>query len=754
MSARRSHKQKKNKEAPTPKPHGVTLHKLHLINVCLLIVVGIILYFSTLNAPFLFDDTHNILESSWIKTPANFLNHYFKDGSFYKHRIIPYSTFALNWHFSKDHSFGYHLVNVAIHILNSFLIYLITLKLLSIKVNNLNKGSPSFLNVSIKNERDRIILSLAVALLFISHPIQTNVVIYIVQRMVSIVTFFYLLSFYLFIKAVHLPKGGPKKAILYTGSFFTFIMAFYSKEVAITLPLIMMVYYWIFGVESRKIALRRGFLIFLSTGSVMGLVLYILFSSGYHYSFPHWSGPHLGFLWGIKENLYTQANVIIEYAKLLILPLPSKLSVDHAFPLYKSLFQFPTYLSLSIVLALNLFALLKARKFPHLCFCILWWFVALIPSSSIWPIWDIMVEYRTYLPGFGFYLFLVLGIHQVCSYLAYNRYWIASKHVIVAECIILALLVLSYIWGTYERSSVWRNPIFVGTYERSSVWRNPIFVWMDASKKSPYKARPHINLGEAYAEKGRLNDAISEYKQALVIKPRFAEAHNNLGDAYTKKGRLDEAIRYAKAHYNLGVAYFKWGKLDEAIAEYRQALTIKPRYAEAHNNLGITYVKKGKLDRAISKYKKALSIKPRYADAHYNLGVAYAKKGRLDEAITAYKQALALNPQNAEAHVNLGVAYQGKEELADAISEYKKALVFNPNYAGVHNNLAMAYFKDKKYTLAIRHCDKAIELGFKVDPKLLKSLIPYRKDSKLKTHTPLSFLLKRGVWWYKDMYSV
>ncbi|MCK5187704.1 MAG: hypothetical protein KAR43_11295, partial [Deltaproteobacteria bacterium] len=231
---------------------------------------------------------------------------------------------------------------------------------------------------------------MAVALLFVSHPIQTNVVIYILQRMVSIVTFFYLLSFYLFIKAVHLPKGGPKKAILYTGSFCTLILAIWSKEVAITLPLMMIIYYWIFGAKSKKISHRKVILISLSAGIVIGLTAYLFYTSGRHPFFPHWSGPHLGFRWGIKENLYTQANVVIEYLKLLILPLPGKLNLDHDFPLYYSLFQFPTYLSLLTILVLNLFALLEAKRFPHLCFCILWWFVTLIPSSSIWPIWDIM----------------------------------------------------------------------------------------------------------------------------------------------------------------------------------------------------------------------------------------------------------------------------------------------------------------------------------------------------------------------------
>ncbi|MCK5514079.1 MAG: tetratricopeptide repeat protein, partial [Deltaproteobacteria bacterium] len=514
MSAHKSHKQKKSKKPSIPEPPGIKLHKLHLINVCLLILVGTILYFNTLNAPFLFDDIRNILESSWVKTPENFLNHYFEDEGFYKHRIIPYGTFALNWHFNRDSSLGYHIVNLAIHILNSLLVYLITLKLLSIKVNNLNKGSFPFLNVNIRDERDRVLLSLAVALLFISHPIQTNAVIYIVQRIEAIMAFFYLLCFYLFIKAVHLPRWGPKKAILYTGIFGAFIMALYSKEVARSLPLLMIVYYGIFGLKRRKISLIRGMLLLLSAGSIMGLSAYILYSSGFHSSFPHWSGPHLGFRWGIKENLYTQANVIMEYIKLLVLPLPGKLNIDHDFPLYKSIFQFPTYLSVLTIIALNLFALLKAKKFPLFCFCILWWFITLIPSSSIWPIWDIMVEYRTYLPGFAFYLFLVLSIHQVFFYLADNRYRVISKHIRLIEGTLLTLLVLSYLWGTYERSFVWRDPISL---------------WMDSSKKSPHKARPHNNLGMAYFKKGRLDEAIAQYEQTLAISPNYAKAHNNLG---------------------------------------------------------------------------------------------------------------------------------------------------------------------------------------------------------------------------------
>jgi len=671
----RSQKQKHRKEYSVPEPHSV---KLHLINICLLTLIGIILYASSLNAPFIFDDIPNILEPSWIKTPENFLSHYFKNGSFYKHRIIPSSTFALNWHFNRDNSFGYHIVNVVIHILNSFLIYFITLKLLSVKANNFDKESFAFLEVSIKNERERVILSLAVALLFISHPVQTNTVIYIVQRNGEIMAFFYLLSFYLFIQAVHLLGRSLKKALLYIGSFFTFILAIWSKEVAITLPLMIAIYCWIFGIKRDKISLKRSMLIVLSTGSIIGLASYALFSSGVHTSFPHWSGPHLNFRWGIKENLYTQANVIIEYVKLLILPLPSKLNIDHYFPLYNSIFQFPTYLSLPTILVVNLFALIKAKRFPHFCFCILWWFVTLIPSSSIWPIWDIMVEYRVYLPGFGFYLLLVLGIHQVFSYLAHVRHWLESKY-IVGEIVLVILLTLSYLWGTYERSLIWNDEVSL---------------WADAVKKSPHKTRPHNGLGVAYRKKGMINEALSEFKKAIAIKPSYA----------------NHQVSYANAHLNLGITYYDEEMLDEAISEYKKALTIYPNHIKAHSSLGLAYYKKGMINEAISEYKKVLAIDPHYTDIHYNLAIAYEDRGMLDEAISQYKKSLAINPNDAEAHNNLGLVYGKKGMVSDAIIEYKKAIEIDPTLPEPHRNLGLVYGRKGIHREAIFHLRRALTM--------------------------------------------
>ena len=180
------------------------------------------------------------------------------------------------------------------------------------------------------------------------------------------------------------------------------------------------------------------------------------------------------------------------------------------------------------------------------------------------------------------------------------------------------------------------------------------------------------------------------------------------------------------AHYNLGNALAKRGKLDNAISEYKRALILKPHYPEAHNNLGSVYTIKGKLDEAIAEIEQALAINPNYAMAHNNRGNVYLKKGELDKAISEYKQAIAIKPDHAKAYGNMGLVYYNKGMFDEAIFEYKKALVINPNLAEVHYNLSVAYYYKGNYESAIVHCDRSVGLGYRVYPKLLELLKPYR----------------------------
>ena len=182
----------------------------------------------------------------------------------------------------------------------------------------------------------------------------------------------------------------------------------------------------------------------------------------------------------------------------------------------------------------------------------------------------------------------------------------------------------------------------------------------------------------------------------------------------------------AFSHYNLGITFFQKGRLDEAISAYRRALVIKPRYAKVHFSLGYAYVNKGMLDEAISEFKRAIAINSRNADAHYGLGFVYDKKGMSDEALFEYKQAININPRYAEVHYNLGVLYQKRLKLDEAIFEYKQALASKPRYPEAHQNLSFTYYYKGKHKLAIIHCDKARQLGYRVNPQLLELLKPYR----------------------------
>jgi tetratricopeptide (TPR) repeat protein len=389
------------------------------------------------------------------------------------------------------------------------------------------------------------------------------------------------------------------------------------------------------------------------------------------------------------QRILTQMRVVIFYLSLLVYPHPSRLNLDHDFAVSYSLFSpFTTFLSLLFLIGSIALTIFLMRRNRLVSYAILWFFGNLVIESSI----------------------------TLCLSLP-KREW--EKW--VTGLIILFTMLFSY-W----------------TYERASVWRGPFSLWMDAVKKSPHKTRPHNALGHAYEyNKGMLDEAISEYKKALAINPNYYKAHNNLGVAYARKGRLDEAISeykktlaikpsFVEAYNNLGVAYARKGRLDEAISEYKRVLILKPRYAETYYNLGNAYDKMNSFDKAIAKYKRALILNPQYADAHNNLGATYIKKGMFDEAIAEYKQALAIKPRHTRAHYNLGTAYLKKGDLDKAISVYKQAIVIKPAYAEAHNNLAVAYYSKRNYRLAIIHCDKAVELGGKVNPKLLKLLKPHR----------------------------
>ena len=650
---------------------------------------AITIYSPSLNGQFVFDDEaiwkNSLIHIERLSQLPDLI--FSKRIGTMKNRKICFVSFALNYYFGGLNPFGYHLVNVIIHTLNGLILFLLSYTILTLPLAEGTGGKNAFK------------IAFLGSFIWLTHPIQTQAVSYVYQRLASLTALFFLLSLLCYMKGrVNQTK---KRVALFILSMLFGLLALFTKQNAATLPLFIILSEFLFfqGHSFKMDKKKLGFIMFF-------VVLFILIA-GIYLGPDFISRKALVYEkkgWTPLERMLTELRVVIFYLSLLIYPHPSRLNLDHDFPISHSLFSpFTTFLSLLFIIGSLVLAIFLIKRNCLVSYVIFWFLGNLVIESSIIPL-DLVFEHRLYLPSMGFTI-MALGLFFSLT----KREW----ETWVTGVIILLLLLFSY-W----------------TYARASVWRGPLSLWTDATKKSPHKARPHNNLGYAYNNKGILDEAISEFKKSLTINPNSAVVHSNLGGSYNEKGMLDEAIsefkkalalnpNSAEAHTNLGIAYGRKGRLDEAISEHKRALAVNPNSAEAHANLGTAYGKKGMLDDAISEFKQSLIINPHSAKAYYNLGTAYDKKGLLEDAISEYKKALTINPYYAKAYHNLGLAFKARGKLSDAISAYRKVLSLKPDNYEVYNDLAWIYATSPKAHIrsgeeAVTLATKACELtGFK-----------------------------------------
>ena len=171
-----------------------------------------------------------------------------------------------------------------------------------------------------------------------------------------------------------------------------------------------------------------------------------------------------------------------------------------------------------------------------------------------------------------------------------------------------------------------------------------------------------------------------------------------------------------------GREFYNRGMLDEAIKEFKEALEIDPDDVEAHYDLGNACFDKGMLDEAISEFKKVVDTDPEFINAYLDLGMAYLDMGSIDEAISLYEKALKSNPNSAELAHNLGKAYSDKNQYNKAINNFNKAISLNPMDPETQYHLAEMYYKTNQFDLALKHALCAQELGYPIDQGIIDNL--------------------------------
>lgn len=593
-----------------------------LFHLVTLVVIALFAYSNTFQVPFLLDDEGSIQLNSAVHGLGNFFNGGY---SLLPNRVIGYLSFAINYHFGELNVTGYHIVNLGIHIICAFLVY--CLVRVTFRTPNLNK---SF------REQQSNMFAFIIALLFVSHPIQTQAVTYIVQRLTSLTTLFYLAALVCYIQWRLTKRGTDPFLKIFTSpwyvlSFVVTLLAMKTKEIAFTLPIIILLYeYSFFGRPGRKqLAQMTPFFLTMAIipYTIYSTITPLIQSGGTLLS--DVNSPELTIARITRwEYLYTQFSVILSYLRLLLLPVNQNL--DYDYPINHALFAPRTLFSLLALLAiltLGAYLFVKSKhqteqttddivsrssalKSQSLCllaaFGIFWFFITLSVESSIISLRDVIFEHRLYLPSFGFFLTAV-SCGALCV-IWLKQYFKDIQNITI---VLMAGIILTLSGATHARNNVWQN------------W---ISIWSDTVSRSPGKPRAHNVLGIGYYYSLKFDEALREYQEAVRLKPDYIEAYYNMGLALKEKKQYAESLnmflkvlsisafnadQYAKAYNEIGINYAEMGEPDQAVKAFASSVKFDPESIEYRNNYAFALKVKGNLDDALREFQTVVQLDPR-----------------------------------------------------------------------------------------------------------------------------------------------
>jgi len=619
-------------EKTNKRPHLVTLGILLLF--C---AITAIIYSNTLNSPFLFDDQVFIVrdpairmaEISWntLKTAA-------LEGR-PGHRYLPNISFAVNYYFGQYHATGYHLANFAIHILCAFFLFLFIRETL-IRTPAGRAALPA-------HAPPWIVACLA-AVLWLVHPVNTGAVTYICQRMTSLAALFFILSLWLYVRARwdwQIRRFSFQSSLMFAGSAIAGICAFATKENTGTLPIIILLYEWFFFQDFKLTLTRRHVFWIIGAAFIFGAIsLHFLGAD----PFARILNSYTSREFTLSQRVMTEWRVIIYYINLLLWSSPSRLHLDHDYPLSLGLFDpFTTFLSLAALMGMTLTAIYLARRNRLISYCILWFLINLMIESSVIGI-EIIYEHRTYLP-----------FMMICCLMVIFIFRTASKPIVPITVILIMVLTFS----------AW-------TFQRNKIWHDPVTFWEDCVKKSPKDYRPHLILGATYADAGMPEKAIPQYEKGLAL--------------WDFKNVLQKDAIYPDTLCIMGKAFMDMGQTKKAEEYYLKAIAANPRHHEARNNLAESLIRQNRIEEALVHLSYVLNQHPD-AEVYLNTGSALAKLNRIDDAIHCFEKALEINPGSAETYNNLGVMMLHKQDYATALKYFQTAIQYRPDYANARANL-------------------------------------------------------------------
>lgn len=616
--------------------------------------------------PFVFDDKAYIITKPMIQ--------HIGTSMFSSHRPVVDFTFAVNialaHYFYQPNQpqrvppeFGFHVVNLLIHLGAALALFGVVRRTLSRGALAARYGGMAWG------------LALAVALLWMVHPLQTQSVTYVYQRFESMMGLWFLLTFYCFLRA----QDSPRAVWWYGGSVAACLLAIGSKEVAAVAPLLLIWYDRAFVSSSWRELYRRHWPFYAALGGVLGvLALLVILALPVYEAGGMLVGKELSSL----AYARTQPGVILHYLRLALWP--QGLCLDYNWPLANTVGQIvPPLLGILALLGLTVWCI---WRHPAWGFVGGWFFLILAPSSSFIPIRDRAFEHRMYLSLAAVVVLVVLGGYELLRRLpAFRRSSVFEQRLFL----IGPLLLLAIVLGT-------------ATFYRNQTYQSEIALWEDIVQKVPNNPRGYSNLGIWYQNKQPPDYARAEamYREALKKDPNYYDAHYNLALRLAQSPRQEdreEAMRHYEAclassswfvpdaYNNLALLQKAQGDLAGARRNLETAVQGNPTEKAFRINL-IHLLIQTNPEAARAECRRWVEQQPDRADVLGSTAALLARMGHRSEALENCRQALELQPKGADLHL-LFSELIAPDDPQLAISHLETAIALQPRFVQAYLEL-------------------------------------------------------------------
>ncbi len=576
-----------------------------------------LIYSNTFESPWILDDFNNIvlnpsvhLENLDDASLSRLIGNSLGEGRL--DRPLARLTFGLNWFFGGKNPWGYHLLNIGIHAICAFFLFL-TVRALHFTPRGASSRS------------DAAAVSLISALLWAANPVQTQAVTYIVQRMAALAGLFYVIGLYCFIQG-RLSSTVRWRWGWWSAGIVGFLLGVASKENAVLLPLaVVLVELAFFQTARLKGPVRSRFAgLAVSAIVAIGLTGVFFFTRGDTFALFSYDARYFT----MGERLLTQPRVLLFYLSQLFYPAPFRLSIEHEFALSTSVFQpwstLPSILAVAFLIGM---ALKEYRSWPYLSFGILFFFLNHLIESSIIPL-EIVFEHRNYIPSMFLFVPVARGLSALLDYCRRAQRPMAP---LVAGFIVLLILCFG-----------------AGTYVRNMAWESPAALWTDAVRKAPssgralaYLAMIHSGVpGGGHIALGLYEAALSGNKTNKLLEP---EIYNNIAALYYERGDYNQAARYWEkalekrpyyddARLRLSLAEFRAGRRDEALCHLGHLIARHPYHASSRNLRGMVYFENYDFENALGEFRQAMKPGPGFPAVLVNAAAVFILSGHYEKA--------------------------------------------------------------------------------------------------------------------------